>query len=239
MSAALRDCFIKLHSRDLLGELRSGFQERYRGYVVRKGGTRPSHLKKPNKHSAIYGTSSIQKIAQASRKAAKSVEQGLEKALDNSSNSIVMDVDSLAAEYGVSALPPLAIARDERLLKELQEAEKKAGVSEKSEAQMELEEEKMFAMEEGLNIEDGVADSPEDVVYDGKALEESLATSEMTVETAASSDEVVPVPSPPQTIPNRKNSKIQVYDLSSTFPEIPPRGDFDLETIRDSPYFFS
>jgi len=244
MSASLRDCFIKLHSRDLLGELKAGFQERYAGYVLRKGGIR-------RKKSAVEGDGSASFISVHSSKMkdgdpqnSHTAEQGIEKILEQIQNPIVMDVDSIAAEYGVSALPPLAIARDEKLLREIKEREQKAGLVEKSDAQMEAEEDKMFAQEEG---NEDVDEAVQDDVHAEASLDGAEASAEVdktkkgkknAAKKGKKTKKDLATTSKRKPGSGRKTS-MELYDLPAAFPDIPPRGDFDLEIIRDSPYFFS
>jgi hypothetical protein len=172
MSAALRDCFIKLHSRDLLGELKSGFQERYAGYVVRKPSTR---IGSKDPKAASHATSYIAAQMSEASKSHQAMRAGEERALEQSQSPVIMSVDTIAAEYGMTALPPLAIARDEKLLKELKERENQAGLAEKSEEQMEAEEEKMFAIEEG---NDSVEEQAEDDTLNGALSGEAKNTTE-------------------------------------------------------------
>lgn len=240
MSAALRDCFIKLHSRDLLGELKSGFQERYAGYVVKK----PSRRVEPTDLStASHATSYIAaQMSQVSSASGQALREGEEQALEQSQSPVIMNVDTIAAEYGMTALPPLAIARDERLLKELKERENQAGLAEKSEEQMEAEEEKMFVIDEG---HESVEEQAENDAHGGVLLEESDHSTEVdasTTEKTAAKKSGRKAKSAKATLPKRKynkSGKMEVFDLAKAIPDVPPRGDFDLEIIRDSPYFFS
>lgn len=233
MSAALRDCFIKLHSQDLLGDLKAGFQERYAGYVLRKG---TKHLKKrKGKTGDALSTSPKSAVRRADLKSAAkktTANAELEKALARNHGVKVMDIDSIAAEYGISALPPLAIAQDEKLLNEVKERESKSSLMEKSDEQLEAEEDKVFAAEEGIDSEEERDDEEVAAVSGKKELRRTNSRTSTGRKTNAQALESTEKPS-------KRRGAIELYDLPSAFPDIPPRGDFDLEIIRDSPYFFS
>lgn len=272
MSAALRDCFIKLHSRDLLGELKAGFEERYAGYVLRK--SRQKHVPSAQQRASREGLekpgpgSGMAHLIQARDHEAKHAVEKLEKSFKETTVSAsadsttiktsrtprpAMDLDSLKAEYGASALPPLAVARDENVLKELKEIEAKSGFKDKSDEEMLVEEEKMFAADEGAEVqgevEEGAIESPDGKLSlkshleklssendtGGRSLKSLVQLGKKRGKYKKGADEP-PTPLPPRTI---DLTKLTIFELSTSFPDIPPRGDFDLETIRDSPYFFS
>lgn len=273
MSAALRDCFIKLHSRDLLGELKAGFEERYAGYVLRK--SRQKQVSKTQRASREESEKpgpgrGMSHLVQGRDQEAKHAVEKLEKSFKETTVSAsadsttiktsrtprpALDLDSLKAEYGASALPPLAVARDENMLKELKEIEAKSGFKEKSDEEMLAEEEKMFAADEGaevegeVEIEEGAIESPNGKLSlkshleklsseqdtGGRSLKSLVQLGKKRGKYKKGADEP-PTPLPPRTI---DLTKLTIFELSTSFPDIPPRGDFDLEIIRDSPYFFS
>lgn len=250
MSAALRDCFIKLHSQNLLGDLKSGFQERYAGYVLRKG-HKKSHMKRPKANNEGTGskTGPVSKSNLTSVSKTTTPIMEIEKALEGNHVTKVMNIDSIAAEYGISSLPPLAIAQDETLLNELKIRESKAGLMEKSDEQLEAEEEKAFAADEGIDSEDETVGNKDEASFtvdpgneEDPASSAAEAPRRATLGTSSSkkvraelSERIGHIGKTTK----RGGFKAELFDLPSAFPDIPPRGDFDLEIIRESPYFFS
>lgn len=229
MSAALRDCFIELHSRDLLGELKSGFQERYKGYVIRQKAMKGLHIEGQEASDKENGQSAAR--------------------------SALMDLGDIAAEYGPSALPPLAVAGDEKLLAELRDREKKAGSS-TTDAELEEVEEDMFRDEEEESEMDadaeiepqGEAEEPEVVEAPkrgkGRPPKSTVASAKDSTASKSkgkSKSKKAKTHKETESLTSTvfPGSKTRVIELSSAFPEIPPRGDFDLEMIRHSPYFFN
>jgi DNA-directed RNA polymerase len=83
MSVALRDCFIKLHSRNLLEELKAGFQERYSGYIVRKNKSVTKIVRKKHQATSDFVTTSSMSNATGSSVEEVSVLQGEMERLAN------------------------------------------------------------------------------------------------------------------------------------------------------------
>lgn len=190
MSEILRDCFIRLHSQDLLGDLRRDFAGRYADFVVKQG--------------------VVTKYAQSLRIRAAGADGGSSKDA----------ISELAQDMGPSALPPLAVAAERRLmaeaLKEVEDA--------RSEEEEEALEERSFLSEQ--DSEDLETDSAEDEVKRGRGRPKK-------------SD-------PPRAKKVKKAKKVRsargsnVYlALPELLPDVPQKGTFDLERIRTSPYFFS
>jgi len=183
MSATLRDCFIKLHSQDLLGSLRRDFQDRYKGFLVRKSGT----------------TDAARKLTE------QLVKMG---GVDGAGT---MDINGIAGDLGSSALPPMTIASDDLLLQHV--------VTQSFDPEEdERLEERSFAME----------DDTESNMEVEKNHKTKAAKGAKTKTKSKSKKDAEP-----------SSGGVRSFDLGALIPPVPPRGTFDLEVIRNSPYFFS
>lgn len=256
MSAVLRDCFIRLHSRPLLEELKAGFEERYAGYVVRK-----NSFKRQNK-SEIAAPENDPRQAMSkfagTEVVAEEIITDLQKGLEDVSTVAAagglqphtMNIQDIAAEYGASALPPLAVANDERMLRELKALEAREGHKDKTDEEMLAEEEKLFSrtedLESGSEPVEGISGEsaePSPSADSGKELSlkslVQLGRKRGKYNKGGSADGTKKRKGKPKNLQTLELRSPTCYELSKSFPEIPPRGDFDLEIIRDSPYFFS
>jgi DNA-directed RNA polymerase len=192
MSGILRDCFIRLHSQDLLGDLRRDFARRYADFVVKQG--------------------AVTKYAQSLKSKAESQD------VDGRSGHHLAE---LAKDMGPSALPPLAVAAERKLMADALRDAAEARTEEQEEAL----EEKSFLPDEEAEIE--AAPTADAESADGKKKKKAKKAK------AGSSKQS----KTPKTKPTAsKNTYLSLCDL---LPEVPPKGTFDLERIRNSPYFFS
>lgn len=187
MSEILRDCFIRLHSQDLLGALRKDFASRYADFVVKQ--------------------SAVTKYAQS---------LGGRAEVDSVDGRSGHHLSELAKDMGPSALPPLAVAAERKLMAD--------AVRESEEAQMEDEE---VALEERSFL-------AEDDIHENEAEPAEVRRRGRPKGSKSGAKRV-----------EQKRTK-QARLVSSVFlplpdllPEVPPKGSFDLERIRTSPYFFS
>lgn len=117
MSVALRDCFIRLHSQDLLGQLKAGFQARYADFAVRQSSTTAfaQSLTARRRASESKGTVTVEEEDAQRRR----------------------DLGELAKDLGASALPPLAIAAEKQLMQDAMVETRDMGESESEDDDLE------------------------------------------------------------------------------------------------------
>ena len=190
MSGILRDCFIRLHSQDLLGDLRRDFAGRYADFVVKQG--------------------VVTKYAQSLRTSNHSEGE------DGRSGHHLTE---LAKDMGPSALPPLAVAAERKLMADALQEANEARTEEEEDA---LEEKSFLADEEA---EDSPEADMEAEPEDGKKKRKSKKAKETKTKRAGRS--------------KGASGRGKYLSLPDLLPEVPPKGTFDLERIRTSPYFFS
>lgn len=131
--------------------------------------------------------------------------------------------DMLAKNIGAAALPPLALVADRKLL----EAAQKASLDEESDEKLE---DSSFSMEDAtLGIEGE------------EAHDEETGLSQVKEQAPPPKKGRKPKAAPPKDLDAvaQKAGNVTFYNLADLIPTIPPKGDFDLERIRTSPYFFS
>ena len=195
MSVALRDCFIRLHSQDLLGQLKAGFQARYADFAVRQSST-----------TAFAQSLTARRRASESKGAVTLEEEDAQRR---------RDLGELAKDLGAAALPPLAIAAEKQLMQDAMVETRGMGESESEDDDLEGS---SFS-EDAENVDSSAAISGKVK----KAKKASPATSKRKKRTPKSA----------------QTGKSEYLMLSDLLPDVPERGTFDLERIRDSPYFFS
>ena len=197
MSVALRDCFIRLHSQDLLGQLKAGFQARYADFAVRQSST-----------TAFAQSLTARRRASESKGAVTLEEEDAQRR---------RDLGELAKDLGAAALPPLAIAAEKQLMQDAMVETRGMGESEAEDD--DLEGSSFFEDADAEDVDSSAATGGQVK----KAKKVSPATSKRKKRTPKSA----------------QTGKSEYLMLSDLLPDVPERGTFDLERIRDSPYFFS
>lgn len=232
MAEALRDCFIQLHSQDLLESLLRDFKHRYADYYVRQGGVFDAALRMARSRQSPSDREAAAETAAAEVNAAT-------------------DLAGLARELGPSRLPPLVAATQKDVLKTASDAayaSGKASARRTASASDPSEEDAAFMDGDDMrdeDVEDDDDDQPSShIEADGVALSDDVNSLIDKRERATPSNKKAGsrkstgsshVNLPPEI----KIGRQRLYRLADVFPPVPPRGDFDLNKIRESPYFFS
>lgn len=128
-----------------------------------------------------------------------------------------INVHGIATDLGSTALPPMTIASDSQLLKDAVTASS----GEREDARLE---ERSFEDEEG--------ETESDETEAGRPRRSAANDTAVKPKTRRSKGSKTPSNNSPA-------GTGRYYDLAAVIPPVPPRGDFDLEVIRHSPYFFS
>ena len=211
MSEALRECFIQLHSQDLLGDLRQDFEARYADFKIRKSSVTEASLRLI--HAGERDNAKPKDYADIAPEMAGSASSHALKA--DADRQARDDLAGLAKDLGAAFLPPLAVAAQKDMLKQ---AQKEAYASGEIEASADAEDEAFEDSEADL---EGLSEE-EDKEYD--AEDESISTT---------------LPDSSSPVQHFKHGRLIYYSLPDMLPPVPPKGSFDLGKIRESPYFFS
>jgi len=184
------------------------------------------------------------------------------KSADSTSNRL--DLKAMTKNLGsVSSLPPLAVAAERELFDEATKAALAAG---DDEASLDSAEDALFDDEFDISPDSEEAEGeleeikaePEPIIIPAKrkvGRPRKLTPDEL----AAAEAEAIRNPPKPPVVREKKNKgrerktsppivqqpvitksgKTIMFQLTDLLPDVPPRGDFDLNKVRDSPYFFS
>ncbi|KAK4463193.1 hypothetical protein QBC42DRAFT_305002 [Cladorrhinum samala] len=217
MNHILRDCFIRMHSEDVIGRLKAEFETRYRGciYLAKTDtksvlGQQIVALRKVRKNNSSYVKDELlqEKLRQDLLKSAdpEKVKQGREMvtpaSLFESVGSEDMITNGLEAE-----------AASDELSEDIQEFEGEEdveGLGEDEEGKKKKKGTRQKTLADDLNSMSGTN-------YFKAEMAGNLRSTKKA--------------------PARKN-EIQFW-MPLTFPDIPKKGDFDVQQLKKSKYFFS
>ncbi|KAJ0166074.1 DNA-directed RNA polymerase, mitochondrial [Colletotrichum tanaceti] len=221
MNRVLRDAFIRIHEEDVVGRLAAEFEARYRGSI---------YLAKIN-----HGTAVEKKISALRKKFKMSVRDEL--LAEYKRQTLLRSHDPEQVAEGKKMVTPASIFEEMSASESLAEPEDMEGlglgtISDKE--GLDLTEDAIGESEEGIDDEI-VAEAPEA----GAAKDESPGAEWMerlTENAKVSFFERAVVGQ--ATTKYKKANAIQVW-LPLTFPSIPAKGDFDVQRLKKSEYFFS
>jgi DNA-directed RNA polymerase len=224
MNDIIRDSFIRIHNEDVIGRLKAEFEARYRGslHLARIDRSSPVARKilehrRSNKKSKALKAELLQEARR--QKLLRSmdpeeVREGREMVTPASIFEEFGTPDMVSIESGTEVLEQLAVD---------DEAETEASLAEPDESP-ELEEVEVAAND------DASEDAPEDAALPGSKYAEHLL--------AVKDTNYFEMETRPRYTDRRQASTLSLW-LPLTFPDIPPKGDFDVQKLKDSRYFFS
>ncbi|WYZ46109.1 hypothetical protein EsH8_IX_000334 [Colletotrichum jinshuiense] len=224
MNRVLRDAFVRIHEEDVVGRLAAEFEARYRGSI---------YLAKINQ-----GTSVEKKITAMRKKTKMSSREEL--LLEYKRQTLLRSADPEQVAEAKKMVTPASIFEEMAAAEALAEPEdmEALGLGEIPENADEINVSKAESglYEEGIDDEIA-ADAAEEVSAEGETpgsrfaaqMLEQLKTSHFE-QTVVSTEKTKKTPGKPNTI--------QVW-LPLTFPPIPEKGDFDVQRLKQSEYFFS
>ncbi|KAK1671413.1 DNA-dependent RNA polymerase [Colletotrichum godetiae] len=219
MNRVLRDAFVRIHEEDVVGRLAAEFEARYRGSI---------YLAKIN-----VGTEVEKKIA-ALRKKKKTTSKE-ELLLEYKRQTLLRSGDPEQIAEAKEMVTPASIFEEMSATEALAQGEdmKAMGLGEIAED----------ADENDVKMESSVGDEANDAETSSKIVEEGLLSgassqfaSKMLKNMEESHFKKSVFSSPKRGAPRPKT--ISVW-LPLTFPPIPEKGDFDVQRLKESEYFFS
>lgn len=213
MSVALRDAFVQMHKEDIIGRLREEFQTRYKGcmYFNNRIATSSAVGRKITQHRKEAKLAHGEELAMEMKRLQLLASEDPKERAEG--ESMVTPASILAGEANPGAFQPPDEVSDQRLGSILAETASETAVDEGDEAG---DNEVVEARDEG-DVEDAVA-----VAQDGNHPESDKGSKDKKKHRTAAKKYV---------------RKIYVWQ-PLTFPEVPPKGEFDVRKIKESNYFF-
>ena len=222
LSVALRDAFVQMHKEDIIGRLREEFQTRYDGCMHFKQITKSSSAgRKITEHRKQKKLSNGEELAEEMRRLRLLASEDLSERKEG--EEMVTPASILEAEGDESAFPlPPEIA-----------SHKLGAIPAKDAAGPTT-----LGKDEPAEHEDD--EHHEEIEADGSAVHapiEALAESNPSSDAQAAGDlEGKKSGEAPKNV-SRYPAKTHVW-VPLTFPEVPPKGEFDVRKIKNSNYFF-
>jgi DNA-directed RNA polymerase len=221
MGVALRDAFVEMHKEDIIGRLREEFQTRYNGYMYF------AHI--------LLSSPAGQKITRH-RKEAK-LSNGEELAQEVKRLRLLRSQDPTEREEGEAMVTPASILQAEDDVSAFQVP---ADI-----ANQQLGSIPSSALPGSPNVGNGESAAPEHVepreepgVENVALLADSVAEPETSPDAQNDSKAKTSKAGKDEKRKHPKHArKIHVW-LPLTFPEVPPKGEFDIRKIKESNYFF-
>ncbi|KAK3715006.1 DNA-directed RNA polymerase [Vermiconidia calcicola] len=215
MSAALRDSFVEMHSDNIIGRLREEFQMRYQGYMYL---------------ASVLAKSPVGEKITALRKKGNKSSGSSELALEAKRMQLLESDDAEQRAEGKAMVTPGSILASEGDDSAFAVPAEIAGQQLGSIPDSADFEAAQFDPDES-DFREITAEADEGVVG-GSVL--GTATEEIEAGSQGSSTPDVGESGKPKKVYHRK---LFVW-MPLTFPDIPPKGEFDVRKIRESKYFF-
>ncbi|KAK1980368.1 DNA-dependent RNA polymerase [Colletotrichum cereale] len=217
MNRVLRDAFVRIHEEDVVGRLSAEFEARYRGSI---------YLAKVNQ-----GTPVEKKITALRKKSKMSSREEL--LMEYKRQTLLRSSDPKQVAEGQKMVTPASIFEEMAATESLAEPEDMDGLG-LGAIPGKADEAGALAAETEEGIDDEiVAEAPEGAESPG-----SQWAAQMLDNMKVSYFEQTVVNKPKAAGPKSKVNAIQVW-LPLTFPPIPEKGDFDVQRLKESEYFFS
>ncbi|KZL87445.1 dna-dependent rna polymerase [Colletotrichum incanum] len=221
MNRVLRDAFVRIHEEDVVGRLAAEFEARYRGSI---------YLAKVNQ-----GTPVEKKIT-AFRKQSK-MSSREELLMEYKRQTLLRSSDPEQVAEGKKMVTPASIFEEMSATESLAEPEDMDGlglgnIPDKADEADAIKAESEEGIDDEIAAEASEADTRE-----GESPGSQWAT-QMLENMKVSYFEQTVVNKPKATESKGKVNTIQVW-LPLTFPPIPEKGDFDVQRLKESEYFFS
>ncbi|KAI1210906.1 DNA/RNA polymerase [Annulohypoxylon truncatum] len=226
MNRVLRDCFIRIHSEDVVGRLASEFEARYKGAL---------YLAKLEKgHPIEAKVSALRKVKKLNMKA-ELLEEYKRIQLLNSP-------DPEKVEEGKKMVTPSSIFQEMSASQPLSSADDMEAVGL---GNIPSEETIEAALEEDQECEDGIStvqDSDKIKASDEGPDEDEMQRYKTMIEASRFETELSgdakKFEEKSRAKSKAKGAGFNIW-LPLTFPEVPKKGDYNVERLRESQYFFS
>jgi len=229
MNIILRDAFIRIHSEDVIGRLGEEFNTRYQNaiYLASIRATTPA-AKLIDQFRKEHNWSSLQELL---------VEKRRQELLRSS--------DPKEVEEGRAIVTPASIyetAGGDKDLEASEDREKvmKSDIPETSEdlaRAIAKEQKAMLAKEEGEMVADDV--DGEEMAAETPGPDDETAGLDEATEAKTSTNWINKLKVTKTNKPGYKTPRVVKFWLPLKFPPLPKKGDFDVEALRQSAYFFS
>ncbi|KAK1566412.1 DNA-dependent RNA polymerase [Colletotrichum navitas] len=222
MNRVLRDAFVRIHEEDVIGRLSAEFEARYRGSI---------YLARVNE-----GTPVEKKITAFRKQSRMSSREEL--LMEYKRQTLLRSSDPEQVAEGQKMVTPASIFEEMSATESLAEPEDMGGlglgaIPDKADEAGALAAE----IEEGIDDEIAAEANEETEARDGESPGSQWA-SQMLNNMKISHFEQTIINKPKAAESKTKPKTIQVW-LPLTFPPIPKKGDFDVQRLKDSEYFFS
>ncbi|KAK0637074.1 hypothetical protein B0T17DRAFT_627292 [Bombardia bombarda] len=227
MNNVIRDSFIRIHSEDVIGRLAAEFQARYKGgiYLAKVQQETPVG-KKIRKHRRLHRRAFKQELLderERQKLLASSDPEDQAKGQEMVTPASIFESMASAKDLAVASdevIPKLGDIQTTRATKSAADGSEEA---EENGEEMEAEAEAEVSGEE-MEATEGGEDDPSLVP---RQLDNCL-------DSATYFAKVMKGVAPKQ----KKRAQLEIW-LPLTFPSIPKKGDFDVQQLKDSKYFFS
>ena len=212
MSIALRDAFVKMHKEDIIGRLREEFQTRYKGYMY---------------FNQILASSEVGRKISQHRKKTK-LDQAAELAEEMERLRLLESEDAKDREKGEAMVTPASILKAQ--------ADPSAFDIPADLADAQLGVIPTNALSEKAAVRDDELEEHDDVeAREETETENAPEASEDDQQTKSKKYGKTKDQKKPRTAKYLR--KIHVWQ-PVTFPDVPPKGEFDIRKIKESNYFF-
>ncbi|KAI2624206.1 DNA/RNA polymerase [Hypoxylon sp. NC1633] len=233
MNRVLRDCFIRIHSEDVIGRLAAEFEARYKGSL---------YLSRIKRGSAVEA-----KIS-AHRKAKKHSTLKAELLEERERLRLLASSDPEEVKKGREMVTPASIFAEMSASQPLSSTEEMEAIGLGDIPDAGATPESVLSEEKEDNEDDDMAATPDSDAVDTDTwfekdsevtdrLQRMLQVSHFASHLSGEAQEIVQKSSA-KSKARTKPPGINVW-LPLAFPEVPQKGDFDVTRLKESEYFFS
>ena len=222
LSVALRDAFVQMHKEDIIGRLREEFQTRYKGCMYFKQTLKSSSAgRKITEHRKQKKLSNGEELAEEMKRLRLLASEDPKERKEGESMVTPASIFEAEGDASTSPLPPEIASQQLGAIP----------TNDTTEA---------TTLDKDVSAEHEDAEHLEEIEAEGNAVRagiEALAESKSSPDAEAAGDPKNNKSGKATKIVPRYPSKIHVW-VPLTFPEVPPKGEFDVRKIKDSNYFF-
>ena len=219
MGDILRDAFVTIHKDNVIARLREEFQTRYKGFMYLQAVT----VDNPAGQQIVK----LRKSRRASPNDERSIEAerlrllASESAEERARGAAMITPGSIAASMFNEAAAVQAAETAQQTLGVIPGDIETSILSDEPEMEPDM-------VTPGQNVTPDAA---------GKHATSDQAGDDVSEDECVREDEAAPRIARAKPVRRKQVRKVHVW-LPLTFPEVPPKGDFDVERLRDSTYFF-
>ncbi|KAK9485358.1 hypothetical protein V1527DRAFT_467317 [Lipomyces starkeyi] len=235
MNAILRDAFIKLHEGDLVAKLKEEFERRYAGYM--------QFIEIDNHSPEAKRITEWRKELRTRLGRRVTVRDEIEE--ESKRKELLNSNDPINRAEGAAMTTPLSIIGNTDI-EELKMKRVYTTNGTRNAVKSTENENGEKTSEEIIRETLGIPDSVPTERQETAAINDSLEASDETMEEHSLDDEVDEQETVEDTESTAIGSNIKVLKMRGlgifyplTFPPVPPKGAFDVKTLRNSLYFFS